>query len=657
MKDKVRLRMADLVGWTLDELEAHPQVPIIVECDDGETECIIEEIILSWFCWEYHRKYPKTPKLVSHVMSNITLTPSTHLKYLAVIQKDCYFANKQSEYEELLPYNKIAFQVYNNLWNYMSSKLTRFMTGISILDYIEVLDHPEIAAANAWIQNKQSVTARDIKLTYDKITKVLDTDDSLSDNPLTVAFKHRIVKIAQILQDIGPRGFIGDVDSHIFPKAIKTGYAEGIFELADYIAESRTGSMAEIMTGDPMKESEYLNRLLQLSVSRVKRLHKTDCGSKITHDWYVDSFDKLTDIKGMYYIADETTGRQEAIDPSKHRHLVGKNIQLRTVFGCVHPDREGICAKCFGDLAYNILNTDNIGHLSAIEFQSGQSQQILSFKHHTGSASEFGLYIDDMAQQFLFIDVENYFIYFRGDINFKNLKLKVSHSDFRGFETLSRIDSWEQVSPIRNSRIIEISLITSDGQVLPMEVAFIDNPVNFTMEALKFLKRTEHHVENDGSYVFDMTNWARNEPLFNIPKVQFDVLEYARTLETFIKGPKTGERKNKQLTILNFTDPVLALATLHDMVGQRLRSSVSHLQVLLLSCCCENPSANDYRLPLNRAKGVFESHITIMRNSSASIALGFQTQETDIFDPKFYLDQPRADNPYDYLVLGDNDQM
>ena len=73
MKNPVKYKMKELVGWSLDQLQAHEQVPIIVECDDGEVETIIEEIILSWillgnaqaisrytlydippFCWSHH---------------------------------------------------------------------------------------------------------------------------------------------------------------------------------------------------------------------------------------------------------------------------------------------------------------------------------------------------------------------------------------------------------------------------------------------------------------------------------------------------------------------------------------------------------------------------------------------------------------------------
>lgn len=647
MKD---VKMRNLVNAQLEELEALEQIKYNLICDNGSVEVIKEEIIFSWFLWGYHRKYPKTPCLVEHVYNNKPLTQTTHLDYLGVIQKDCYMTNRSNAFESLLPYNKVGYRCYNELYNYIVGNLTHYMTGISILDYIEVMNHPEIKEVNEGIKNKRVVTPRDIFDAGGLITHILDTDETLSDNPLSVAFKHRLVSINQILQCIGPRGFVSDVDAHIFGKPIRTGFAEGIKELADYIAESRTGTMAEIMTGEPMKDSEYLNRLLQLSVSRVKRLHRTDCGTTRFFDWFVDSDKKLKDLKGKYFL-DPETQKQVAIDPKKHKHLVGKTIKLRSVFSCQHEDREGVCAMCFGELSYNIINTDNIGHISAIEFQSDQSQLILGFKHVTGSASEYGIYICDTAKLLFDLHPETHRITTNQGFISKGLMMRVPYTSFRGFETLNRIDSWEQVSPVRISRITTLEFFTGDNAPLETIVGVKENPVHFSMEALKFLKDCPHTVEDDGSYVFDLTGFKASTTMFNIPKVQFDMLSYAKSLEAFIKGPSTTE-KTEQQTIRDFTDPIHALTALHDLVSQRLSIALPHIEIVLLSCCCEDPSNNDYRLPKNKYLGKFASHTTIMRNSSAGIALGYQKQEDDIFNPLFYLDQPRPDHQYDYLILG-----
>lgn len=654
MSKIIKYHMAELINWSLEDLRAHPQVPIVVICDDGEVETIIEEIILSWFLWELHRRWPKTPCMTYHHFAGVTITPHSHLDILGKIQKDCFLANRVEEYDSLLPYNAVVFAAYNNLYNFMAGELTSFMTSISILDYIEVLDHPDIKAANDKIQSLEGVSDRDIKEAYDTITEVLDRDGVLEGNALRRAFKHRMVSIAQILQDIGPRGFVTDIDSHIFPKPIRTGYAVGLRELPDYLAESRTASTAEIMTGSPMQASEYLNRLLQLSVSRVKELDRMDCGATELAPWFVDTYPKLKDLEGMYFF-NEDTGVQEPIDPKKHKHLVGENIRLRTVFNCLHPKRDAICAKCFGELSHNIHDNDNIGHISTIEFQSGQSQQILSYKHYTGSSSVFGIYIDAIAEKYFKITNDTRHIKFQPNISLKGVRLLVPRHSIRGFEYLLRIDGWSQVSPGRISWVDEIILMPNPDtdDMIPMTVADDTNKVHFTLDALKFLSSTEYIIKDNGDYVFDITNWDISKFVFGIPKVQFDVLEYTKMLETFVKGPESGERIKTQQTIMDFDNPIGALATFHDLVAQRLSTPLTHLQVVLLSTTCENPAGGDYRLPKDRMKGVFTSNNTIMRNNSAAVALGFQNQEKDIYKPESYIGDPRPSHPIDTLLFGE----
>ena len=173
---------------------------------------------------------------------------------------------KRAEYdpELLLALNRVVFQSYNQLYNFMAGELTPFMTSISILDYIEVMDHPEIKAANTYVQETEHISGSDIQNTYDVIEDVLNREGVLEDNSLRRAYKHKIVPIAQIWQDVGPRGFVNDIDQHIISKPIRTGYAEGIRELPDFIAESRTGSLAKIMTGDPMAASEYQEPIITI---------------------------------------------------------------------------------------------------------------------------------------------------------------------------------------------------------------------------------------------------------------------------------------------------------------------------------------------------------------------------------------------------------
>ena len=161
---------------------------------------------------------------------------------------------------------------------------------------------------------------------------------------------------------------------------------------------------------------------------------------------------------------------------NKHAHLVGQEISLRTVFNCKYDERDGVCAKCFGDLAYSLHPSDNLGHICTIEFQSGQSQTILSFKHHTGSSVLFGIHIDDSTKEIFTITKNQRHIKFNNGTNLKGLKIQIPRSSIRGFTLVRRTDDWSQVSPSRISSVVDILVIEENGDKWGTAVADSINP-------------------------------------------------------------------------------------------------------------------------------------------------------------------------------------
>ena len=97
---------------------------------------------------------------------------------------------------------------------------------------------------------------------YGVIDKVLMKDSILSNNNLARAARGRFVRMGQIVQCVGPRGYATDIDSYIFKEPILQGFAYGITDLRGSMQESRSAAKAIFWQGDPMAESEYFNRQL-----------------------------------------------------------------------------------------------------------------------------------------------------------------------------------------------------------------------------------------------------------------------------------------------------------------------------------------------------------------------------------------------------------
>src|SRR5690606_25951804 len=108
----------------------------------------------------------------------------------------------------------------------------------------ELQQHPEISAAMTHLREKTVVVPADIPVVYNIIKKVIDNDKSIRRNALTLTTKSESTKIGQLNQCIGPKGFVADVDSNIFRKAILDSFTTGITSIRDLVMESRTAAMS-----------------------------------------------------------------------------------------------------------------------------------------------------------------------------------------------------------------------------------------------------------------------------------------------------------------------------------------------------------------------------------------------------------------------------
>lgn len=631
----------------------------VLKFQDGEMMTTREETVYSWYLWVLHRRFPLTPLLKAHHVGGSTITPTTHMKLLSKIRYSTVTAYGD-EYGVLEEVNTAVYDAMNDLYNGMTVKLEAYITSISILDFMDIHFHPEVFSINRSMKDNENLTDIEIDDNHNKILKIMETDPALRNNAVARAAKFKLVKPAQILQCISARGYVTDVDNARFRFPIRTGYVEGMRSIVDYATESRTAATAEFMTQTPMQQSEYLNRLLQISSSVVKRIHPGDCGSRKFIPYLISDNKKLVDMEGIHYFDENGV---EKVITADDKHMVGKLMHIRSIFTCIHPDRYGVCAHCYGDLSYNAIPTDNLGHNAAVTLQSGQSQLLLSHKHFTSSAHAKNLILSSEANRYMEKHIgfnNNAFI--KQQAKDVNVSVVLFLEEGRNLDDLMYLDTLDKVTPERITSVTALGFILKQGEFSEKEVVNVTydgRTASLTEEALRYVFDHGFTVNEKGAYIINLKDWDRSLPFLAVPEEQFSAVEYSDMIRTFVKGSsgKSSKRTAAEAlkTIIDFTDPAKALSAFHDLVSERLKVNLSHLQVILFATMSADLDASDYNLPYpdDRTKGHFTKHDQKMKNGNISAAMAYQTQVATIYNPKTYLHQARPTHEFDFILLGD----
>jgi hypothetical protein len=381
----------DLLNKSLEDMLEMPDEKFRLVFDDGELVTNTRRTIMSHAHWDVGRAYPKTPLLLHHHIGNVPLSQDLLLDVLSFYTRDvhnAYGADYDREEMWLTIYRNV-----NTVYNTFIVHCEEYITTSDILDYLEIFDHPEVVAANAEVRPNQN----SLDDCYDRLTNTLKNSPELDHNSVVQAVKAGFVKVNQVNQIIGPRGYMTDIDSNIFEIPILSGYFEGITSLHDSMIESRGAAKALTFTKKPLRQVEYFNRKMQLSSSNVHHLVMGDCR---TSKYSVIPMNKnlLKCMEGKYYIADNDD--LVAIRKSD-THLIGKTLKVRTALWCALRGKASVCSCCFGELAFSVPRYTNLGHICSTEMCQEGSQLVLSVKHFDGSSRVVDIDINESDARYV----------------------------------------------------------------------------------------------------------------------------------------------------------------------------------------------------------------------------------------------------------------
>lgn len=614
-----------------------------------------KELIYSSYFWDILRHYPKmkftSKHHVSHVLKGKPLTSSTHIELLTVINKDVtleYNLYHPEQKEHLL---SMIYDVTNAIHNEVTKLAENHVTSIDILDFIEVIEHPSIKAAN----DSADDTDESISRTYKTVLEIINTDPALANNALVRAIKSKMVNANQVTQCVSLRGKPTEVDGLIMKTAIRSNYTKGMNTLYDFVAESRSAAKALYFSEAPLQDAEYFARRLQLLAMVVERIHYSDCGTTKYLQWRVNppALDEkgntvypgdLKFMVGKYYLDEATKALKEI--KGDETHLYNQVLKVRSVLFCEHSDPHAVCEKCFGGLSANVSRFANLGHLCAATMTQQTSQSVLSTKHLDASSVSANIVLNELAAKYLATNRSKDAYLIRKELKDKDVRLVINRDEAVGLTDILSIDDVANINPIRVSSIecIEVSYRHKDEEIsMPIYVNQGNRRAILTTEFLGYLKTHRWETDGKNNFVFDLVDWNFSLPVMKLPDMEYSYSDHSQQIAKVIES-----------SMKNITDrstphsPVATLQELFSLVNTKLSVNIAALEVLIYAAMI--PGKESYDLARNHPNPVLGISDLVIKNRSMAAAYAYEDQSVSLMNPRSFFKLDRVDGPLDAMI-------
>lgn len=639
----------DLCRFSVEDLWSLPDGPIRLIYDDGSinttnrraqyTVCVLRAFYTRW---------PMVKTQVAHDLGARQIRKMTHAELMGPVAENIY----RTCVEQNIPIDLEAlwyagYDGFNALYNEGTSHTEEYVQPLDILDFVDVVNHPTIRTAQDAIQS----TDASLNRVYATISKVLQDPAELKGNRLAATVRGGLVDMNQVLQCVGPRGKTTDLDGMIFEEPILVGFTHGFSRFYDSLIDSRLAAKAQSFTGPPLQATEYFNRQLQLLAHTLARIHYGDCGSTQHISWRVRAKD-LKYLDGKYYKTPEGYRRITKND----RHLVDQLVELRSVLYCQHPDSQGVCSTCYGEISYSIPRHTNIGHVAATSLGEKISQSVLSVKHVESSSSVGDVELSEFERKYLKVGVNpNHLMIADRLRDIKGIQLVIQAKEAPHITDVNIVEDVASLQLGFVSELSEVLLKIPTGNAeAPYDNAYLsvyaDNrPASLSRALLRQLRTTGWEVDSErGVYVLDLGDWDADEPLFELPLRHASMLDYAESIKDMMCAAK---RKGPGQTLRDYTNVEAALKDFYALVSSRLSVNLVHLEVLIKVLMVRSRAHRDYRLPLYGNRVEFGEFTASMYLRSMAPAMAYQGQKQVLDRPMLYMVKNRPPHILDALLV------
>lgn len=439
-------------------------------------------------------------------------------------------------------------------------------------------------------------------------------------------------------------------DGHgsVFPHPIYHSFMNGGLQTPEEITvESSVGRTAQILQKGNVGESGAFARRLELN-NQDTFLHYDPsyiCDTQNFEKIVIEN-ETMYKMYDMRYYRDNPRGVDKYIDGDnmvQARELIGKTIYLRSPMKCASAARgEGICYKCYGDLAY-VNQEINVGQIASEGLSSIYTQILLSAKHLLESAVIKLKWSEGFDSFF--------------QVTFNTFALK-EEMTYHGYHLIINddIETEEEYDDITYNYYINNFIIrTPDGSEYPIHTTEADN-IYIVPEFMDYINSVNNESDSgDETFIdIDMGELKEFTELF-IMKVRND--EISSTMDKIEKLIN-----NKAVISKHDADSILKEFVMTNIHGGITLNSV-HFEVLLMNQIraldddiempdWRNPNAKYQILALNKALSNNRS-ITIRLQSDKISKVLTSPQNRYLNKPAnidlFYMEQPQEYLSDDYI--------
>lgn len=646
---------------TTEELFQNLSGDFVLVFDDGEMTVSARSTMFSSYAWDLIRAYPLTPILKKHHCATVTdaspFGSGTHIKLLNNIIWDVHDTyRKAGQAVNMMELGRMVYEITNNIYNDMILKTEDSVVSLDILDFIEIMEYPKVKEV---LDNPQE-TPEFVENSYRVLKEALRRTPELMNNNLSKAVRAGLVREGQTLQTLGARGFVTDVDSHLFKFPITRGFAKGLRSFSDALIESRSSAKSLISNKVLISDAEYFSRRLQILTQIVETLHQGDCGSTHYLRWKVrdkeiDNTGKvlrpsdLETLQGKYFL-DDSTGTLKILKSSDTQYL-GKILKFRSpIAGCKHPDPNGICATCFGDLSLSVPKGTNLGHLCAAIMTQQANQNILSTKHYlTGTYMVGSIRIPPEFKDYIGLSPSGNGYVFQKSLKDKENYMILLAANVPGLVDLSSVDSVEELGLSHVSEITSMGFrsIHKNGQEDKeiISLAVDRRKASFTYPMLEHIKKVGWSFDDAGDYVISLDGWDYDKVALKLPMRQYNMSDHAKAISIAIESSqeRLKERDGNQT-------PEDALIELSDLVNSKLDVNIALLEVILLGSLIRSTVDRDFFMPKEGTKKEMSVAPNTIANRSLSATLAYNAMAQKIVDPAALFHERRPQLVMDVFI-------
>ena len=633
--------------------------------DDGETILSTrEQTFYSRYIWIIHEKFPGTPLLKRHYVTSATgdkpMDAGTHTKLITVASKDVINTYQLQDPKTRESLQELAFRIPNLIMNEVMSIALSHVTTIDITDFTELADYQPMVDIRNSLRHDDPFIDDTIRAAYDSSMNIVMTDKNLDNNNLVAAVRCGMVSANQFVQCSVARGVPSYKNGVVMGEPVLTNFTEGMYRLYDILAECQSAAKAMDMQEDPLKETEYFARRLQLLTMTVRRLHQGDCGSRNYTPWRVEGPKKdnkgkviykgdIPNLLGKYYLDEENS------TPEKHvykvitessKDLEGKLIYMRTAYRCNHSDKYGVCNTCFGDLSYNVSRFANLGHICAATMTQQSSQSVLSTKHLDASSLAALIMLGAVASKYFTTNSKKNAVFFRPELKGKVKSFAVSQAEAVGLVDI-KVLPWDKINPSRVSEIenieLTINLKKDESMSISVDIKQSDKKGMFTLDFLKYLKEKSWTTDSRNMFVFDVSDWDFSKPIFKFPDVEYSYSDHSKQIADLIEYLKLKGEKKKSITT-----PDILHQELFKLVNSKLSVSSSCLEVIIYALMTDGH--NTYGMGRNAPQEILGLADDIIKNRTLSTAYGYENVANTLKNPASFFNNNRPNSPFDVLI-------